>query len=217
MSKFNEYARRLDTLARKSFEKYEQARIKYEDASNKMAGYPLRLGDKEYERKRLRAIADHAEAKEAFNAAKREYTGTLEEVKMIRAELVNAIEEDYSVDPAQLDNNTIELMKSGVLKPADYVRLMNDALKNENHGMIRIIAKYADEASAQLQKSGLDQKTVYDGRERLNGVIQAAKTDDGREYLQAFDYLTEAYSRTVNNPAMINYWDQLTTNAVEDF
>lgn len=219
MSRFNEYARRLDTLAKESFSKYEQARTDYENASDKLAQYPQHFGNKdiEYERKRLRAIADHSEAKAAFDVVRREYADTVREVEKIRAELVNAIEADYIVDPATLDNNTLELMKSGVLKPADYERLMNDALEDKNHAMIRMIAKYAEEASKQLMESGLDQSTVYHGRERLSAVINAAKRDDGREYLEAFDYITEAYRRTVNNPSMIKYWDQLTAEAVEGF
>ncbi len=219
MSRFNEYARRLDTLARENFQKYTNAKEAYENACDKLERYPQRFGnvDHEYERKRLLAMSDHAEAKAVFDVVKREYEDSLEEAKKIRTELENAIEEDYTVDPAQLDNNTLELMKSGVLKPADYVRFMNDALENENHAMIRMIAKYAEEASKQLMESGLDQKTVYEGRERLSTVVNAAKTDDGREYLEAFDVIAETYRRTVNNPSMIRYWDQLTAHAVEGF
>lgn len=219
MSRFNEYARRLDTLAKESFAKYTQAKEEYEGACDKLAQYPQHYGnvDHEYESKRLRAIADHSEAKTAFDVVQREYADTVREVEKIRAELVNAIEADYIVDPEQLDNNTLELMKSGVLKPADYVQFMNEALKNENHTMVRMVAKYAEEASKQLMESGLDHKTVYEGRERLNNVVNAAKTDDGREYLQAFDYIAEAYNRTVKNPGMISYWEQLTAHAVEDF
>lgn len=219
MSKFNDYARRLDTLARENFQKYNNAKEEYERACDKLEQYPQRYGnvDHEYERKRLLAMSAHAEAKAVFDVVKHEYADSLTEANKIRAELVNAIEADYTVDPAQLDNNTLELMKSGVLKPADYERFMNDALENENHAMVRMIAKYAEEASKQLMESGLDQKTVYYGRERLHTVIDAAKKDDGREYLEAFDYITEAYRRTVNNPSMIRYWDQLTTHAVEGF
>ena len=219
MSKFNDYARRLDTLARENFQKYINAKEEYENACDKLAQYPQHYGnvDHEYERKRVRAIADHAEAKAAFDVVKNEYADTVREVEKIRAELVNAIEADYIVDPAQLDNNTLELMKSGVLKPADYEQFMNDALENENHAMVRMIAKYAEEASKALETSGVDQKTYYEGRERLNNVVNACKTDDGREYLEAFDVIAETYRRTVNNPSMIRYWDQLTTHAVEGF
>ena len=218
MSKFNDYARRLDTLARENFQKYTNAKEEYERACDKLAQYPQRYGnvDHEYERKRLRAIADHSEAKAAFDVVQREYADTVKEVEKIRAELVNAIEADYIVDPEQLDNNTLELMKSGVLKPADYERFMNDALENENHAMVRMIAKYAEEASKALETSGVEQKTYYEGRERLSTVANAGKTDDGREYLEAFDYITEVYRRTVNNPSMIRYWDQLTAHAVEN-
>lgn len=218
MSKFNDYARRLDTLARENFQKYTNAKEAYEDACDKLDQYPQRFGyvSEEYERKRLRAIADHADAKAAFDVVKNEYADTVREVEKIRAELVNAIEADYIVDPAQLDNNTLELMKSGVLKPADYERFMNDAIENENHAMVRMIAKYAEEASKALETSGVDQKTYYEGRERLNNVVNACKTDDGREYLEAFDFLADVYKRSVNNPAMIPFWDQLTTHAVEN-
>lgn len=219
MSRFNEYARRLDTLARESFLKYEQAKEDYESASNKLAQYPQRFGNinPEYERKRLRAIADHSEAKATFDVVQREYADSVREAEAIRAELVSAIEADYIVDPATLDNNALKLMEADILKPADYERLMNDALKNQNHAMIRMIAKYAQDASKKLMESGLDQSTVYHGRELLSTVINAAKRDDGREYLEAFDLLTEAYKRTVNNPSMIRYWDQLTGEAVEGF
>lgn len=218
MSRFNEYARRLDTLARENFQKYINAKEEYENACDKLAQYPQHYGnvDHEYECKRIRAIADHAEAKAAFDVVKNEYADTVREVEKIRAELVNAIEADYIVDPAQLDNNTLELMKSGVLKPADYERFMNDALENENHAMVRMIAKYAEEASKALETSGVDHKTYYEGRERLNNVVNACKTDDGREYLEAFDVIAETYRRTVNNPAMISYWDQLTAYTVEN-
>lgn len=218
MSKYNEYARRLDKLAKVNFAKYTEAKEEYEDASDLMARYPMRFGnvDHEYEIKRMRATVAYNEAKEAFNKVKQEYETTLKEVKTIRAELVSAIEEDYIVDPEQLDNNTLELMKSGVLKPADYERFMNDALENENHAMVRMIAKYAEEASKALETSGVDQKTYYEGRERLSNVANAGKTDDGREYLEAFDYIADVYQRSVNNPAMIGYWDQLTENAVEN-
>lgn len=219
MSKFNDYARRLDTLARENFQKYINAKEEYENACDKLAQYPQHYGnvDHEYERKRVRAIADHADAKAAFDVVKNEYADTVREVKKIRAELVNAIEADYIVDPEQLDNATVELLKSSVLKPADYERFMNDALENENHAMVRMIAKYAEDASKALENSGMEQSKYFESRERLNNVVNACKTDDGREYLEAFDFLADVYKRSVNNPAMIPFWDQLTTHAVEGF
>ena len=219
MSRFNEYARRLDTLARENFQKYINAKEEYENACDKLAQYPQHYGnvDHEYERKRVRAIADHAEAKAAFDVVKHEYADTVREVEKIRAELVNAIEEDYIVDPAELDNATVELMKSGALKPADYVKIMDEAKSSGNHTMIRLITKYAEDASKALENSGMEQSEYLKSRACLNNVISVGKTDDGREYLEAFDYIAEAYNRTVKNPGMISYWEQLTARAVEDF
>lgn len=218
MSKYNEYARRLNKLAKDNFEKYTKAKEEYDDASELMARYPMRFGnvDHEYENKRMRATVAYNEAKEAFKAVQREYADTLKEVKQIRTELAADIEKDYIVDPEQLDSATVELMKSGILKPADYVKIMHDARESGNHTMIRMIAKYAEDASKALETSGLDNKALYEGRERLSAVINAGKTDDGREYLETFDYIADVYQRSVNNPAMIGYWDNLTENAIEN-
>ena len=219
MSKFNDYARRLDTLARENFQKYTNAKEEYERACDKLEQYPQRYGnvDHEYERKRLLAMSAHAEAKAVFDVVKQEYADTVREVEKIRAELVNAIEEDHIVDPAQLDNATVELLKSGILKPADYVKIMDEAKNSENHTMIRLITKYAEDASKALENSGMEQSKYFESRACLNNVITAGKTDDGREYLEAFDVIADTYRRTVNNPGMIRYWDQLTARYIEDF
>lgn len=217
MSKFNDYARRLDTLARENFQKYTNAEEEYKRTRSAADMFPKKsITSAEYEAKRARAIADFKEAEQAFKNVREEYAATLNEVAQIRTELVNAIEEDHIVDPAQLDNATVELLKSGILKPADYVKIMDEAKNSGNHTMIRLITKYAEDASKALENSGMEQRKYLESRACLNNVITAGRTDDGREYLEAFDFLADAYRRSVNNPAMIPYWDKLTAYAVEN-
>ena len=132
----------------------------------------------------------------------------------MRGELAAEIESAYSVDPAQLDNNTLELLKSGILSGSEYAKLLNAAQAAGNPTMVRLIGKYAqDAADAAATKYGQSDRAAAE----LRAVAYQSKANTGSAHLEAFDYLADVYRRCTNNPAMIGHWDELTAEAVQNF
>ena len=215
MSKFNNYGRKVDEIARAAFEEYRKAEQAYKRAEEQAKQYPQRNGyvNAEYAAKSARAQADYLEAKEAFTAAKAAFGSHRGEIASLRRELVQELNNHYAADPAALDANTLELMRAGILKPSEYAKLMDKAQSDGNHTMARLIAKYAnDTATARGERYGDNDQTARE----LRAISYTAKQNDGSETLQAFDVMTEAFRRTVDNPAMIDAWDEITSSIVEN-
>ena len=215
MSKFNSYGRKVDEIAKAAFEEYRKAEAAFKKAEEQRSKYPQRGGmvDAQYAAKSARAQADYLEAKEAFTAAKRTFESHKSEIAALRKELVSELNDHYAADPAKLDSNTLELMKAGILKPNEYSKLMSKAQSEGNYTMARMIAKYAGDAAADMGKryGENDEKA-----RELRAISYTANQNNGSDTLQAFDLLSEVYTRSVNNPAMIDAWGQLTADAVEN-
>ena len=73
---------------------------------------------------------------------------TRAEVAKIRSALEKAVTDFYAADPKAIDANTMELLKSGILKPAEYARLFDAADNGDNATMCRLIAQAAENAAA---------------------------------------------------------------------
>lgn len=215
MSKFNRFAKDLNDIAKAAFAEYAAATAQLEKAQRLAKEYPLRNGmDAHYAAKRARAQADLMDAKNAVRAAQTNYERRAAEIKTLRKELEAAIEDAYSADPKKLDTATLELLKSGILNPTEYGRLMNEAQAADNPTMVRLIGKYADDASnARGEQYGQNDE----GARALRAVAYASKRSNGEDYLKTFDAITYTYDRCTKNPALINSWDSLTAEAVENF
>lgn len=220
MSKFNSYARKIDELAQKAFEEYETAADTLKKAEAKSREYPQRSAgmSAEYNAKAARAQADYLEAQEKLRHTKRNMDGYNNTVAAIRKELAAAVEAAFVVDPSQVDNAALELMKSGICGAADFERLLADAHKVDNQTMIRLIASYASKAADALrEKNG---SIPYDLKEtwaRIHAVGEQGAAHTSRDKLAEFDTLADAFKRTMRNPAMIGSWDALTAGIVEAF
>ena len=80
--------------------------------------------------------------------------------------------------------------------------------------MVRLIGKYAqDAADVQAEKYGQNDDTAR----TLRLVSHESRKNSSSEYLKAFDYVADVYNRAVNNPGMIDHWEQLTAETVENF
>jgi hypothetical protein len=77
--------------------------------------------------------------------------------------------------------------------------------------MARLIGKAADTAA-----DGLEHEDVNAAAELRAVAIESGETPASK-YLEAFDFLTDVFDRTCNNPAMIPDWDMLTAETVESF
>lgn len=210
MSKFNSYAKRIDKIATEAFKKYREAEAAYTEAIKKHNSTPQIVNGSflPYAAEQARAQADFLDAKEAWRKAKIDFENQIKEIEAVREELKNEVEQSYTVDPTALDTNTVELLKSGILKSADYMKLMEEAKAAGNHTMTRVIAKYAkEEADRQTPNTAITRE--------LNAVSYMA--DSGNGHLQEFDKLADVFNRTVRNPAMIDHWEELTAETVENF
>lgn len=216
MSKFNSYAKKVDEMAKAAFEAYRKAETAYKKAEEKARQYPQRNGfvDAEYAAKSARAQADFLEAKAAFETARRTFRDSDTQFNGMRKELAAAIDDAYSVDPAQLDTATLELLKSGILKGSEYTKLLNEAKAASNPTMVRMIGKYAgDAAKARGESHGMNDSEAT----AMRYAEYDSRNYTGGDRLQAFDNMVELYHRCTNNPAMIDHWDEFTAETVENF
>ena len=215
MSKYNRHARELDRIAKDIFKKYREAEGQLRtaqigaDEANKHAT--------ESAENAARAAIKKAvliEATENLRIAKSDFERGRKEIKAIRAQLAAEISEDYAAKPEQINIATIELRKSGVLSSGEYRRIFDAARADGNHTMARIIAKFAaTEAEKAVKKNGeLDEEASG-----FRQIVFDGNHENGGEYLEAFDSLVNVYNRAENNAAMIDYWDSLTSETIEQF
>ena len=109
---------------------YKKAEMNLKRTGETVKGWDAeKIAGNDYERlaQKARAKADYEDAKANLEAAKALLRSMNLDVGQIRKELAAAIEDEYIAKPSQIDTNTLELLKSGILKPGEYSSLMNAA------------------------------------------------------------------------------------------
>lgn len=211
MSKFNNYAKKLNEIANATFEEYRRAEAAVKSAESRSKEYPRRNGaDPSYLAKSARAEADLAEARSAFEQVRRHlFDDKRREIAAVRAELVTALGNEYAADPKAVDMNTLALMNSGILTAAEYNRLIDSANAAGNHTMVRLLAQSAKDRADKVNDSNTAREY------RL--VAQKGKGANGREFLEAFDYMGDVFNRCERNFSLAGKWAELTSPVVERF
>ena len=211
MSRFNDYAKKLNEIANATFEEYRRAEAAVKSAESRYNAYPRRNGaDPAYMAKSARAEADLAEARNAFDQMRRHlFDDKRREIAAVRAELEKAVFDAFAADPKAVDMNTLALMNSGILTAAEYNRLIDSANAAGNHTMVRLLAQSAKDRADKVNDS--DTAREY----RL--VAQRGKGANGQQYLEAFDYMTDTFNRCERNFSLTKKWDELTAPVVENF
>ena len=211
MSKFNGYARKVNEIANAAFAEYREKEAAVKSAESRYNAYPRRNGaDPAYMAKSARAEADLAEARNAFDQMRRHlFDDKRREIAAVRAELEKALGDEYAADPSTVDMNTLALMNSGILTAAEYNRLIDSANAAGNHTMVRLLAQSAKDRADKVNDS--DTAREY----RL--VAQKGKGANGREFLEAFDYMGDVFNRCERNFSLAGKWDELTADVVENF
>ena len=211
MSKFNNYARKLNEIANATFEEYRRAEAAVKSAESRYNAYPRRNGaDPAYLAKSARAEADLCEARNAFDQMRRHlFDDKRREIAAVRAELEKAVFDAFAADPKAVDMNTLALMNSGILTAAEYNRLIDASTAAGNHTMVRLLAQSAKDRADKVNDS--DTAREY----RL--VAQKGKGANGREFLEAFDYMGDVFNRCERNFSLAGKWDELTADVVENF
>ena len=211
MSKFNGYARKVNEIANAAFAEYREKEAAVKSAESRYNAYPRRNGaDPAYMAKSARAEADLAEARNAFDQMRRHlFDDKRREIAAVRAELEKAVFDAFAADPKAVDMNTLALMNSGILTAAEYNRLIDASTAAGNHTMVRLLAQSAKDRADKVNDS--DTAREY----RL--VAQKGKGMDGRQYLEAFDYMGDVFNRCERNFSLAGKWDELTADVVESF
>ena len=211
MSRFNSYAKRMNEIANAAFAEYREKEAAVKSAESRYKAYPRRNGaDPAYMAKSARAEADLAEARNAFDQMRRHlFDDKRKEIAVVREELEKAVFDAFAADPKSVDANTLALMNSGITTADEYSRLIDSAIASDNYTMTRLLAKSAADMAEKVTDS--DVARSY----RL--VSHKGKGMDGREYLQAFDFLTDTFNRCERNFALSTKWDELTSPVVDSF
>ena len=211
MSKFNSYARKVNEIANAAFAEYREKEAAVKSAESRYNAYPRRNGaDPAYMAKSARAEADLAEARNAFDQMRRHlFDDKRREIAVVREELEKAVFDAFAADPKAVDMNTLALMNSGILTAAEYNRLIDASTAAGNHTMVRLLAQSAKDRADKVNDS--DTAREY----RL--VAQKGKGANGREFLEAFDYMGDVFNRCERNFSLAGKWDELTADVVENF
>lgn len=211
MSQFNSFVQEVNDIAQASFEKIQDAEKAYKAAESKRNATPFKKGlGYEYEAKAARAEADYREAKAAYDKLARALPDqTRAEVAKVRAKLETAVNDFYAAKPEHLDANVMELLRSGILRPAEYGRLFDAADQANNATMVRIIAQYAGKAAESANSD--------DDARQLRYVANRGRNVDGRHYMEGFDSLADTLDRSLRRTYLIPKWDELTATIRESF
>lgn len=219
MSKFSSYVQRADQTAKSAFEEIVEAEDKLRRAEAAVKAYPQRSSGRttaEYEAKSARAYADLLAAREQLREVQSRKADYIRALDSIRQELSGALQNEFSADPAALDSNTLELLRSGILRSGEYSKLMQQFQAAGNLTMSRIISRYASSAADEREKMyGKGDQQVME----LRAV--GCQCDDDADAVAAklgqFDVLREAFQRSLDNTSMIGNWVMLTADIIENF
>lgn len=204
-----EFREKIDELAHSTFEEIRRVEDDYKQAEQRRSETPQHNGvvSPEYAAKAARAEADYLAAREAYRGMQRNLPGKAQEkMTAIRREYAQEVARQFAVDPEKLNAAELELIKSGIMRPAEYRAMLEKEASAGNATMVRLIANYAaKEAEAAAAKNG-----AGDDRAReLRAISYMAKADPAGEALRTFDAVADVLMRCVNNPSMIPHWDGL--------
>ena len=202
MSEFNDFARRVDSIAKESFSELDKAEAAVANTERK-----TRL-DYDSDVQRLQAKAAYEAAKEDLRKVRSGMAEKVREMKSIKAELTAAVNRKYALDPGKVDAGALALLQSGIMNANDFKTMIDDAEDAGNITLMKLAAKYAGDAAEKA--SGKDAA-------ELRVMANKAKIYDGREYLSAFDTLIGVYERCCKTNSMRSYWSGLTEELVESF
>lgn len=211
MSQFNTYVQQVNAIAQASFEQLQKAETAYRDAESKRNATPIKKGlGYDYEARAHRAEANYREAKAEYEKLSRSLPDqTRSEVAKIRRELETAVNDFYAADPKAIDANTMELLRSGILKPSEYSRLFDAADQGDNATMCRLIAKAAESAVENAQSD--------EEARQLRYIANKGRSVSGKPYMDAFDSMADTLDRSLRRPYLIKTWGELTANILEKF
>lgn len=216
MSQFNIYARKLDTAFKEARSEYNTAfRALQEAQQASRDANAWKPGDSAEEKqvRTTRAALKLHDAEATFNeVSARVWDNFKATRRTIRAELEQAVRAANIANPDAIDNNALELMKTGVMTSGDYAAFVKKY--GNNPTMLRLISHYSAEAAKAQDNSG---EAVA-----LNAISETCQSWKGK-VLQKFDDLSDycgditGHEEPDEVSRVSEKWDELSLNAVENF
>lgn len=201
MSKYNEYARKLDETFRKAQEEYEGIVAVLDNARERAKKHSSKPRDAvsraEYEAAQKSLVQAEETFKRKAYAICERYEA---EVNRLTADLTKAVKAGGSVNPSEVDANALELLKSGIMTAADCESMMEQF--KDNRTMKRLIAEYAQTA----QPNGLDRAEAHKEATALRSIaLNHVQEDDA--LLTTWKELSDASKIYLGSrsPAHVNY------------
>ena len=221
MSKYNRFAKDLDTAFIATRDEYAAAYAKYEQAERAAMDAQRRAPDDtaiSYELRKAKTEAARLEQKASFDEVRERVWPEFNRKRVaLRADLEKAIAADCIVDPAALDNNAVYLMESGTMTAADYEAFAEKYSSNPT--MLKLIAAHANAAAAtaEPQERAVLNRVYNDCKDGNSSVLriwnelsQVANRCSGQRYDGCKDFPAVIVSMGAR-------WEELTANAIEDF
>ena len=223
MSKYNTYARQLDTAFRSARDEYAAAYDNLKQAWQADTDAKAWRPNDTAEDKQLRT----AEAALNLNKADAEFKiadGRIwsefdSKCKELRKELEKDVQKNSLANPDAIDSNALELLKSGVLTSDDYAAFMEKY--DSNPTMLRVISKYALDASenADDTKDAVALRILSDNCKTGMGTVLRAWNE--LEGVASYCSGRGGSSRTAIDPTHIismgKWWEELAGQAIENF
>ena len=214
MSEFRKYAERVDALAKETREKLKQADNELARAEYARSKTPTKKGTTaEYAAKAAQTEAWYQTAVAKRNDLRAVLSDNVEtQIKSIRREMEQAVADAFAPDPAAIDPATMTLLESGILRPAEYGRLLDKAIVENNPTMARLIGAAAEKHAAKIaEQYGNNDRVVREYRR----VEFDSRRFGGAVYLENFGVLSETLNRCMRNPALWSHWEELTEEIIE--
>ena len=224
MSKYNEYAQRLDVAFKTAREEYMEAWNQLQaaqKAERDAQAWRAETYRGENDLRRQRAKAELLEAEHTFKATESRVWAEFDRQKeAIRRELESDVRASSTVDPDAIDANALELLKSGILTADDVFSLVNKY--DANVTMLRLISKHAKELADDKNTDAKTRGQLY----VLCSQIGNGKNSTMRNFSDLVEISNYCSGRggggtqrttPAHTVAMAGKWEELSGNAVVNF
>lgn len=223
MSKYNTYARQLDTAFRSARDEYAKSYAELQAAQQANEDAGAWRPDDDAANKQLRVATTALELNKADAAFKITETKVWPEFdarcKELRKELEKDVQKDGLANPDAIDANTVELLKAGVLTVEDYYSLAERYEGNST--MLRLLGKYAlDEsiASGDIKEAAALRMLSDNCKNGAGAVLRAWNELEG---LASYCSGRGGNRNAATSPDMVvsmgKWWEELAGQAIENF
>lgn len=223
MSKYNTYARQLDTAFRSARDEYAKSYAELQAAQQANEDAGAWRPDDDAANKQLRVATTALELNKAEAAFKITETKVWPEFdarcKELRKELEKDVQKDGLANPDAIDANTVELLKAGVLTVEDYYSLAERYEGNST--MLRLLGKYAlDEsiASGDIKEAAALRMLSDNCKDGAGAVLRAWNELEG---LASYCSGRGGNRNAATSPDMVvsmgKWWEELAGQAIENF